>query len=217
MASASVEDYLKAIYLLQTARTPATTRGLADGLGVRMASVTGMVKQLHAAGYVRHERYRGVQLTAKGRRLALRVLRRHRIIELFLSKVLGLPWDEVHEDAEALEHAASDRVIERLNTLLGSPAFDPHGAPIPHGDGTISPLNGRLLSDCEVGHRGRILCVSDKDPAFLRYLAGIGIRIGLRFRLVDKAPFDGPLAIHAGRKKIVLGHPAATRVLVSPP
>lgn len=134
MPSTSIEDYIKAIYRLESGGEAATTQHIAKRLGVRMASVTGMIKHLAAEGYLRHRPYYGVKLTEKGRRVALNVIRRHRLIETFLHQTLGLPWDEVHDDAEVLEHAVSDRLIERIYVYLGRPAFDPHGAPIPKLD-----------------------------------------------------------------------------------
>jgi DtxR family Mn-dependent transcriptional regulator len=214
-ASASVEDYIKAVYHLQAERGRATTRELSQLLGVQMASVTGMMKQLHAAGYVDHKPYQGVELTAQGEALALRVLRRHRLLELFLHRTLGISWDQVHEDAERLEHAVSDQLIEKIDTFLGEPVFDPHGAPIPQSDGTVPALNGVVLSECHPGHRGQVLQVSDKDPELLRYLADLGVRIGLRFRIIERAPFGGPLKLQAGPRQITLGPQAAEKVLVS--
>ncbi len=214
-ASASVEDYLKAVYHLQAGASRATTQELARMLGVQMASVTGKIKQLHASGYVDHQPYQGVILTEKGRQLALRVLRRHRLIELFLQRALGLTWDEVHEDAEQLEHAVSDRLIERIDAFLGEPVFDPHGAPIPQSDGTIRAVQGVPLSHCHEGHRGEVLQVSDKSPELLRYLSSLGIRIGLRFEVVQCAPFGGPITVQTDQGQISLGPPLAEQVFVS--
>ncbi|HOQ85239.1 MAG TPA: metal-dependent transcriptional regulator [Phycisphaerae bacterium] len=214
-ASASVEDYIKAVYRLQAEHGRATTRDLSQALGVQMASVTGMMKQLHAAGYVDHKPYQGVELTPSGETLALRVLRRHRLLELFLHRTLGIAWDEVHEDAERLEHAVSERLIAKIDAFLGEPVFDPHGAPIPQSDGTVPELQGRLLSDCPPGHCGQVLQVSDKDPALLRHLADLGIRIGLQVRVLDQAPFGGPVRLQAAGRQIDLGRQAAERVLVS--
>lgn len=214
-ASASVEDYLKAVYHLQAKSGRAATRELSQMLGVQMASVTGMMKQLHAAGYVDHKPYQGVELTAQGQSLALRVLRRHRLLELFLHRTLGISWDEVHEDAERLEHAVSDRLIERIDAFLGEPVFDPHGAPIPQSDGTMPTLQGVALSACTRGHTGSVLHVSDKDPDLLRYLAELGIEIGLRFKVLENAPFGGPITLETPARHIVLGAPAAQQVLVS--
>ena len=215
MRSRSIEDYIKTIYRLEQDHERATTQRIALQLKVRMASVTGMIKHLAAEGYLKHKPYYGVKLTEKGRRLALTMIRRHRLIELFLHQTLGLDWDEVHDDAEILEHAMSDRLIERIYGFLGQPEFDPHGAPIPGVDGTYQPLRGRSLDQCPAGTRGRILHVSDDDPEFLRYLTRIGVKIGSPFKVIEKAPFDGPITLAEGRRRIVLGTEAARRILVA--
>jgi DtxR family transcriptional regulator, Mn-dependent transcriptional regulator len=215
MPSTSIEDYIKTIYRLEADDERATTQRIAQQLGVRMASVTGMIKHLAAEGYLRHKPYYGVKLTEKGRRIALTMIRRHRLIELFLHETLGLDWDEVHDDAEVLEHAMSDQLIERIHTFLGQPEFDPHGAPIPRVDGTYEPLRGLALSDCEAGERGRVMHVSDSDPEFLRYLSRIGLKINSTFRIMEKAPFDGPITLSAGPRKVIIGTEAGRRILVA--
>lgn len=212
--SASVEDYIKAVYHLQNQSGRAATRELSTLLGVQMASVTGMMKQLHAGGLVDHKPYQGVALTSAGQTLALRVLRRHRLVELFLHRTLGIAWDEVHEDAERLEHAVSDRLIERIDAFLGEPVFDPHGAPIPQSDGSMPALEGMVLSACLPGHTGQILHVPDKDSDLLRYLSELGIEIGLRFKVINSGPF-GPVELRAQNRRIRLGLQAAEQVLVS--
>lgn len=215
MRTASIEDYIKTIYRLEADHERATTQRIAEQLRVRMASVTGMIKHLAAEGYLRHKPYYGVKLTDKGRRVALDMIRRHRIIELFLHKTLGLDWDEVHDDAEVLEHAVSDRLVERIYAFLGQPEFDPHGAPIPRTDGSFEPLRGQALSAHGVGEEGRIVHVPDTDPEFLRYLTSLGLKIGSAFRVLEKAPYDGPLMLRVGRRKIAIGHEAARRILVA--
>ena len=214
MRSTSIEDYIKTIYSIETRGERATTKRIAERLGVRMASVTGMVKHLAAEGYLKHKPYHGVRLTDQGRRVALTMIRRHRLIELFLHETLGMDWDEVHDDAEVLEHAVSDRLIERIYQFLGQPEFDPHGAPIPRDDGTYEPLTGQALSDCKTGDKGRIVHVSDGDPEFLRYMSKLGLKINTTFRITDKAPFDGPITLQAGRRKLAIGREAGRRILV---
>ncbi len=214
MRSASIEDYIKTIYRLEADHERATTQRIADQLGVRMASVTGMIKHLAAEGYLKHKPYHGVKLTEKGRQVALTMIRRHRLIELFLHQTLGLDWAEVHDDAEVLEHAVSDRLIERIYTFLGQPEFDPHGAPIPRDDGSFEPLTGKPLSACEIGDRGRIAHVPDTDGEFLRYLSSLGLKIGSPFRVVEKAPFEGPITLGSGRRQVVIGAEAGRRILV---
>ena len=153
MIRTSVQDYIKAIYELEVGQKRTTTKALADWLDVQMASVTGMVKHLATEGFLKHVPYRGFKLTSKGRDLALRMLRRHRLIELFLVQTLGLGWDEVHTDAEQMEHAVSDALIERIDEYLGHPQFDPHGAPIPGVDGKVVARRGVSIAQLQAGYR----------------------------------------------------------------
>jgi len=214
MPSTSIEDYIKTIYALEAREQKPTTGRIARELRITMGSVSGRVRHLADKGYVEHRPYYGVTLTEKGRHVALKMLRRHRLIELFLVKTLGLTWDEVHADAEVLEHAVSDRVLERMYEVLGRPEFDPHGSPIPDENGTLRKLNGVRLCDLPAGARGRIVEVSDSDGAFLRYLTSIGMDVGTRFRLDDRAPFGGPLQLRVGRRQLAIGPDAAERILV---
>jgi len=214
MLSASIEDYIKAIYTLEAEHHKATTKRIAEQLSVRMASVTGMVKHLAAEGYVAHKRYRGVTLTLKGRRIAVNMIRRHRLIELFLCTTLGLPWDEVDADAEVLEHVVSDKVIERIYDFLGRPEFDPHGSPIPGPEGPVPPPRGIPLSQLGPGDRGRVVEVSDREANFLRYLTQLKIELGSEVAVREKAPFDGPITLSMGSRSIVIGPEAAARIRV---
>ena len=214
MLSASIEDYIKAIYALEIEDRKATTKRIAQRLEVKMASVTGMVKHLAAEGYVRHVPYQGVQITEKGRRVAVDTIRRHRIIELFLTQTLGLSWDEVDADAEILEHAVSDRVVERIYEYLGCPEFDPHGAPIPGKDGSVPPRRGVPLSELKEGQGGRVVEVSDSDPEFLRYLTKLRLEIGSEIHLRERAPFDGPATLQLGSRSIAIGREACSRIRV---
>jgi DtxR family Mn-dependent transcriptional regulator len=216
MRSTSIEDYIKTIYMLEGEHQRATTQRIAKRMGVRMASVTGMVKHLAAEGLVKHKPYHGARLTDEGRQIALKMLRRHRLIELFLHEALDVPWDEVHDDAEAMEHAVSDKLIERIFLFLGKPQFDPHGSPIPGDDGSIEPLDAMKLGECDAGTRTRVVLVSDEDADFLRYLTQSGLKIGSEIEIVEKAPFDGPLTLRVGRSRIALGREAACRILVAP-
>jgi DtxR family transcriptional regulator, Mn-dependent transcriptional regulator len=171
MRSASVDDYAKAIYALEDRHGLASTNALAERLGVSAPAVSAMVKKLDALGYVSHVRYRGVRLTPKGKRLALEVLRRHRLLETFLVKELGLPWDRVHAEAEVLEHVLSEGVEAQIAAKLGEPTHDPHGDPIPSLDGTIVEGPTVALATLGVGARGTFVRVSDRDPALLRELS----------------------------------------------
>jgi DtxR family Mn-dependent transcriptional regulator len=193
-----VEDYLKAIYDLERGAGPATTNEIALRLAISPASVSGMMRRLADLGLITHEPYRGVRLTEEGRRAALRTLRRHRILECYLTEVLGYSWDRVHDEAEQLEHAASEELVERMAAALGEPAHDPHGAPIPSRDGTVKEWTLRTLADASAGERVRVRQVMDKDAARLRYLAELGIRPGASVSVVDRAPFDGPITLLVG-------------------
>jgi DtxR family transcriptional regulator, Mn-dependent transcriptional regulator len=193
--SGPVEDYLKAIYDLELVGAPASTNDIADRLAISPASVSGMVRRLADQGLITHEPYRGVRLTEDGRRAALRTLRRHRILECYLTEVLGYPWDRVHAEAERLEHAASEELVERMASALGDPVQDPHGAPIPTRDGRVDEASLRTLADAGQGEQVRVRRVHDKEPERLRYLAELGIRPGSLVRILDKAPFDGPITV----------------------
>lgn len=209
-----VEDYLKAIYELETRFGAAATSEVASALEVAPASVTGMIRRLAAQGFLDHVPYKGVQLTALGRRAALRTIRRHRILETYLTRVLGYPWDRVHDEAERLEHAASDDLIERMAAALGHPTADPHGAPIPTADGLVDESTHRTLADLAVGESARMVRVSDKDPSLLRYLADIALQPGAQITLVARAPFDGPITLRIGSAEPVVGPNLAAQVLV---
>ncbi len=193
-----VEDYLKAIYDLERDAHPAATNDIAERLAISPASVSGMMRRLAEQGLITHEPYRGARLTTDGRRAALRTLRRHRILECYLTEVLGYPWDRVHDEAERLEHAASEELIERMADALGNPLHDPHGAPIPSREGVVEETTRRALSDVGAGENVRVRMVMDDDGDRLRYLAELGIRPGSIIRLLDRAPFDGPITLWVG-------------------
>lgn len=193
--SGPVEDYLKAIYDLELVGEPASTNDIADRLAISPASVSGMVRRLADQGLITHEPYRGVRLTGDGSRAALRTLRRHRILECYLTEVLGYPWDRVDAEAEQLEHAASEELVERMAAAIGDPAQDPHGAPIPTRDGRVEEAALRTLAEAVPGEQVRVRRVQDNDAERLRYLAELGIRPGSMVRILDKAPFDGPITL----------------------
>lgn len=204
-ASAPVEDYLKAIYSLTRGTEAASTSQLAERLGLTAGSVSTMLKRMDASGLAEHVPYRGVRLTAEGRQLALRVIRRHRLLELFLAKSLGLPWEDVHRHAELLEHAASDELIELIAAKLGDPVSDPHGDPIPSRELEVDERSTPRLSDLQAGDEAMIVRVSDNDPAMLRYLTEQQIGIGDPVRLLERQPFDGPCEVLIGKREHSLG------------
>jgi DtxR family Mn-dependent transcriptional regulator len=204
--SQAIEDYAKAIYALERRdREPVSTNALAERLGVTPASASGMVKRLGELGLVEHQPYRGVSLTDHGRRVALEVIRHHRLLELYLVETLGVPWDRVHEEAEVLEHVLSEELEELIATKLGDPTHDPHGDPIPTRELTIEEGTTAALQSLEPGDRGTFVRVSDSDPEMLRFLADRGIAPGDRLEVVEKQPFDGPLFVSFGDRVHVLG------------
>lgn len=206
-SSEAVENYVKAIYSLQnkSGGDPVSTNDLAARMSVTPASASGMVRKLTELELVAHTPYRGVHLTTDGERLALEVLRHHRLLELYLSQQLDVPWDRVHEEAEALEHVISEDLEARIAAKLGNPTHDPHGDPIPDPDLVIDERPTRSLNSLEAGARGRFVRVSDSDPAMLRYLDDRGVRLGDDLEVLDRQPFEGPLTVRFGDDLHVLG------------
>jgi len=186
--SPAIDDYLKTVYAhTEWQDSPITPSVLAARLGIAPSSVTEMVKKLGAQGLVAHEPYRAVRLTAEGERRALAMVRRHRLVETWLVEEFGYAWDEVHEEAEVLEHAISDRLLEKIDERLGRPRFDPHGDPIPDAEGRMQRERFVLLADAPAGHAGRVLRVSDRDPGLLRRVERAGISVGCDVRVHDGA------------------------------
>jgi DtxR family Mn-dependent transcriptional regulator len=217
--SPSVEDYLKAIYYLSEGGGSATTSGIAERLEHSPAAVTGMVKRLAESGHLRHEPYRGVRLTPAGRRAALAVVRRHRLIESYLIRKLGYDWASVHAEAERLEHAASDDLIQRMAAALGQPRYDPHGSPIPTADGEIEQLGGATLDALDPGRRARIARVDGTDPERLRYLDAMGMVPGAEVLVTSRAPYGGPIGLRVGGAAgpdLAIGPDLAATVRVTP-
>jgi len=212
--SAPVEDYLKAIYDLERSGSAAGTNELAARLGIAPASVSGMVRRLADQGLITHERYRGVRLTDEGRRAALRTIRRHRIIEAYLTQALGYAWDLVHDEAERLEHACSDELVDRMAAAIGEPLHDPHGDPIPTREGTVDEPQLGSIADLAVGATAAVRRVSDRSGERLRYLAELGILPGVQIEVLDRAPFDGPITVAVGSQQRVIGASLAREVLV---
>jgi DtxR family Mn-dependent transcriptional regulator len=209
----SVEDYLKAIYHLSEAGTPAATTDIAHLLELAPASVTGMVKRLSEQGLLEHLPYKGVQLTPAGRRAALRMVRRHRVLESYLVAFLDYTWDAVHEEAERLEHAVSDALIERMALALGNPSVDPHGDPIPTPDGTMAELVYTPLSEVPVGEVVELRRVETGHAERLRYFAAHGLVPGATVRVTGRQPFGGPVAVRTDTGEQVLGHELAALLL----
>jgi DtxR family Mn-dependent transcriptional regulator len=215
--SEAIEDYAKAIYALaKRSEGPVGTGALAGRLGVTPATATAMLKRLDDRGLVRHEPYHGVTLTADGERVALEVIRHHRLIESYLAEALGMPWDRIHEEAEVLEHYISEDLERLIADKLGDPSHDPHGDPIP-GPDLRPPEDGgtRPLSELGAGEDGVFARVSDSDPEMLRYLADRGIGPGVTLRVTGRQPFGGPLLIEVAGREHALGDALVRRIRVT--
>lgn len=215
MYTQSIEDYLKTIYKLQQERGRVATTVLAERLGVVPASATGMIKKLAGMHLVIYEPYQGVVLTEAGQKIALEVLRHHRLIELFLAEALGVPWDQVHEEAHKIEHVLSEDLEDRMDAMLGYPTIDPHGAPIPTRDGSITQPDCVRLPNLKPGQSAVVAEVSDHDSALLRYLGELGLYPKAEVSVVTVAPFEGPLTIRVGETEHAIGREAASHVLVT--
>lgn len=217
MPSLTVENYVKTIALISD-RNPAgaavATGELAQAMGVSPGTVTAMLKSLSEAALATYTPYEGARLTDAGRRLALMVIRRHRLLELFLARTLDMTWDEVHEEAEHMEHAVSERLIDRIERFLGHPAVDPHGDPIPAADGSLNEPQGIPLARCRPGSTFRVVRVMDQDPAFLRYLTECGLDLNAEGLLRENRPEAGAVVCRIADRAVALGIAAAEKVLV---
>jgi DtxR family transcriptional regulator, Mn-dependent transcriptional regulator len=217
--SLTVENYVKTIALI-AGRDPAGDRvgtgELATALNVSPGTVTGMLKTLSEASLATYTPQEGARPTAAGRQLAMRVIRRHRLLELFLVQTLNMPWDQVHAEAENMEHAASDRLIDRIDDFLGHPTVDPHGDPIPRSDGSVAETEGAPLSKLPRGQHFRVVRVVDQDPAFLRYLSECGLDLNATAELIENRPEAGALVFCRHDRTVALGHAAADKVIVIP-
>lgn len=206
----SVEDYLKSVFHLTSQGGFATTSAIAEMLEIAPPSVSGMMKRLSETGLIEHVPYRGVQLTPQGRRAALQMIRRHRILESYLTSKLGYDWGDVHVEAERLEHAVSEKLIARMAEALGSPRYDPHGAPIPTAAGEIEEAELIALSDVRVGATVVLRQVGDEEPERLRYLAEQGLMPGTQLAVVERQPFNGPTTVRLGMETRVVGRELAS-------
>jgi len=214
MYSPVVEDYLKAVWNLQQTEAPVATSRIAERLGLSAAAVTAMIKRLAEQKLLRHEPYYGVRLTAVGELAALRIIRRHRVLELFLAEVLGYEWDRVHDEAERLEHAASDELIERLARLLGEPERDPHGSAIPTREGEMDQSRYPALAELEPGDQTRVLEVEVQEAEQLRYLGSLDLYPGAEVEVTGKSPFEGPISLRVNGEPQVISHALAQRIRV---
>lgn len=208
----AMEDYLKTIYRLAEDGQRITTQAIAERLEVAAPSVTGMIKRLAELKLVDHQRYRSVQLTPAGRKAALEVVRHHRLLELYLAEALGYSWDEVHDEAERLEHTISEEFEARIDAALGYPTTDPHGDPIPSLAGTVPPIPTDRLSALPVGESATVSRVADDDPDKLRYLGSIGLYPDAQIELLERLPFSGPLRLLVNDEEHFLGAELANSI-----
>ncbi len=215
--SEAEQDYIKTIYKLENGRTPyesVTTNLLSNHLQVRPASVTKMIKHLAKKNLLIHEPYKGVKLSRAGEKIAVEIIRHHRLIELYLTEALQMPWDVVHEEAERMEHSISPMVAARMEEMLGYPHVDPHGQPIPNNVGLIVHTDTCALSELKTGSESQIVEVDDDDPEFLRYVADLGLLPQTKVQILSKEPFDGPITIQANQQERIIGKELAQRVYV---
>ncbi len=216
MLTHTMEDYLKIIYRIESTTGKVTTNAISERLRVAPASVTKMIKRLSENGLITHRKYQGVKLTETGKKIALEVIRHHRLIELYLKEALGMPWDKVHEEAEKLEHVISEELEDRIDEILGHPKVDPHGSPIPTREGTMEKKEIYSLAEVKDGCSARISEVSDHDPDFLRYVGSIGCYPDTSIEVISVEPFGGPITISVeGKKKYSMGIEAARYIFVS--
>lgn len=212
----AIEDYLKTIYNLAETESPVSTSRLAEARQVKPSSVTSMIQRLDKLQLIDYEKHNGVVLTPHGRKIALEVIRHHRLIELYLIEALGFSWDEVHEQADILEHVISEKLEERIAAALGHPTVDPHGDPIPQRDGTIITVVAQPLATLQAGDVGEVARIpNDENSEMLRYLAELGLVPGAAVEVLQIAPFDGPLTVRVNDVETIVGHTVATAVLVT--
>lgn len=212
--SPAVEDYVKAIYKIQESGESVTTNALSRRMKTTPAASSKMFKALADMNLIEHTPYYGAKLTRAGEKVALEVIRHHRLIELYLHQALGYAWDEVDAEAEKLEHHISEEFEDRIERLLDYPTLDPHGDPIPSRDGTIEPLRGTSLAEAEAGALVVVLRVQDEDPSALRFLAQMGVRLNGQITVVDIQPFNGPLTLRIAENEHTLGRELAGRIFV---
>lgn len=212
--SQSVEDYLKAIYLLEIDGIAATTNNIAESLSVSSASVTNMFKKLAKLKLINHKSYRGAELTEAGEKIALEVIRHHRLLELYLKEMMGYSWDQVHDEAEKLEHHISEQFEDKIAELLNDPTHDPHGDPIPSKEGVVPEMASLAITDADENESYIIGRVRDQDPELLRFLEKSGIIPGVKVTILEKTPFDGPVKIKLEDKETTIGNSVAKDVFL---
>ncbi|HEX2897621.1 MAG TPA: metal-dependent transcriptional regulator [candidate division Zixibacteria bacterium] len=214
MLTESTEDYLKSIYALEREQGKVLTTKLAERLKVTPASTTGMLRKLADMKLVSYKKYKGVALTSAGKKIALEVIRHHRLLELYLKEIMGVPWDKVHLEAEKLEHAISEDLEDRIDKILGYPTKDPHGSPIPTKSGKVEKSASATLADLKEGQLARISEVDDEDAELLRYAGDLGLFPGESITVVAIAPFKGPITLKLDEREVIIGREAAKKILV---
>ncbi|MFP4370189.1 MAG: metal-dependent transcriptional regulator [Candidatus Kapaibacterium sp.] len=215
MLSQAVQDYLKTIYKLEE-NGPVSTTKIAKELNISGASVTGMLKRLSTMGMVDYNSYKGVRLTGEGKKIALEIIRHHRLLELYLKEMLGFSLEKVHDEACRLEHAISDEFVDKIDKLLGKPQYDPHGHPIPNKEGRLPEHNEKKLLDIDPGKEVIIKRLSDEDPEMLAYFEKMGLIPNVNVIVIDKAPFNGPITINYNKQNKIIGHEIAGNIYVEP-
>ena len=215
--SQALEDYLKVIYVLEADGEKATTTAIAQALDVSNASVTNMLKKLAGMNLIVHQSYKGAELSPAGKKVALEILRHHRLLELYLKEVMGYSWDEVHDEAEKLEHHISEQFEDRIAELLNHPTHDPHGDPIPTKDGVMPEKATLALNEAEINTLYMVGRVRDQNPELLRYLEQQGVLPGVELTIIEKAPFDGPINLKIDGELISLGFTIAQNIFLIRP
>lgn len=213
--SQAVEDYLKAIYTLEAEGDGASTTKIAESLDVSSASATNMIKRLSKMGLVDYQSYKGARLTDSGKKIALEIIRHHRLLELYLLEVMGYSWDEVHDEAEKLEHHISERFEDTIARLLDDPTHDPHGDPIPTKEGIMPQMEAEPLVEAEVDREYIVSRVKDQDPELLRYLEKVGLLPGIKITVKEKAPFEGPITMLVEGDEQVIGNDVASNIFIA--
>ena len=215
MITHAMEDYLKAVYLLQEGQEKVPTSAIAQQMEVSAASVTGMIRKLAAMGLLNYTSYRGVELTEGGEKIAQEIIRHHRLLELYLVEIMGFTWDKVHDEADKLEHVISEEFEERMSEVLGHPTTDPHGHAIPAKDGGIEEIVCETLIEVDAGDAATVQHVNDNNPEMLRYLDQLGILPGTVIQVVAKEPFNGPLRLRIDQTEHFVGREVAGNVFVA--
>jgi DtxR family Mn-dependent transcriptional regulator len=212
----AIEDYLKTIFSLAEIEAPVSTSRIAEARQVKPGSVTSMLQRLAKLNLVNYEKHYGVTLTPSGEKIALEVIRHHRLLELYLSEALGFEWDEVHEQADILEHVISEKLEERIAKMLGNPQFDPHGDPIPDKDGMMISVPTQNLTKLAIGDTATVSRIrDDANSEMLRYLAELGLKPGASVKIIDLAPFDGPVTVEVNSEEKIIGYAIANVLLVT--